>query len=511
LGFDVTQVAATGQPPANGLPTLATLGNAATDSFDGAAFRATITGAATTSNTGIWANQNDTNDSDTLTLVAQTGASAPDVNGNPSGAVFATLDDPVYNDNEDVAFYGTLKLATGLVATTTENGVWASSGFTLGLVAREGGVAPGANGATFATFSSVGLSDSAGAIVSATLTASTATGVTTANNQGVWEGADAAGLTLMLRNGETVTTDATLNPLKTIANFKFLPTETCVNGQTRGFGPTTGHIVATATYTDKSTGIIEVTTTPGSPAAVATSGDAAVGTTNATFATFSSPAINDSDDTAFAATLTVGVGDAVKANAGGVWADSAGTRGLVARLGQIAPGLSTNATFTAFSDPVYNDSDAVAFRATLSTGAGLATTATDTGLWFSSGGTLALVAQQGTQAPGCATGVNFLAFTELALDDVNGGGVIFLATLSGTGVTTANNMGIFAVDNTGTLQLIVRTGDVIGGKTITALTFLPAETLVNGQARSFSPSTGDLVYNATFSDKSQAIFNVVFP
>jgi hypothetical protein len=95
-------------------------------------------------------------------------------------------------------------------------------------------------------------------------------------------------------------------------------------------------------------------------------------------------------------------------------------------------------------------------------------------------------------------GVNFLAFTELALDDVNGGGVIFLATLSGTGVTTANNMAIFAVDNTGTLQLIVRSGDVINDRTIMALTFLPAETFVNGQGRSFDPSSGDLVYNAIF-------------
>ena len=71
---------------------------------------------------------------------------------------------------------------------------------------------------------------------------------------------------------------------------------------------------------------------------------------------------------------------------------------------------------------------------------------------------------RGYQAPGCPTGVNFLAFTELALNNVNGGGTIFLATLSGTGVTAANNKAIFCVDNNGTLQLVVRTGDVIGGK-----------------------------------------------
>jgi hypothetical protein len=505
LGFDVTQVAATGQPPGDGLPTLASLGNAAVEFNDGAAFRATITGAATTSNTGIWANQNDTSDSGALTLVAQTGATA----AGTGGAVFATLGDPVYNDNEDVAFGATLKVATGLVTTATENGVWATNAFALGLIAREGSVAPGAGAATFSTFGSVGLTDNAGAILLATLGG---TGVTTANNEGVWEGATAGALTLMLRSGEMVTTDAPLNPVKTIAAFSFLPTETVVNGQTRGFGPSTGHLAATATYTDKSTGIVEVTTTPGAPTAVVTSGDGAAGTATATFATFSSPAINDSDGVAFAATLKVGVGDTTKTNAGGIWAGyGAGTPALIARLGQVAPGLTTSATFTAFSDPVDNDSGAVAFRATLGTGTGQATTATDTGIWFSSGGTLALVAQQGHPAPGCATGVDFLAFTELGLDDVNGGGVLFLATLSGTGVTTANNTGLFAVDNNGVLQLIVRTGDVIGAKTITALTFLPAETLVNGQTRSFSPSTGDLVYNATFSDKSQAIFNVVFP
>jgi hypothetical protein len=59
--------------------------------------------------------------------------------------------------------------------------------------------------------------------------------------------------------------------------------------------------------------------------------------------------------------------------------------------------------------------------------------------------------------------------------------------------------------------LIVRTGDVLDGKTVAAVAFLSPETTVNGQSRSFSQSTGDLVCTATFSDKTQAIFNVVFP
>ena len=41
----------------------------------------------------------------------------------------------------------------------------------------------------------------------------------------------------------------------------------------------------------------------------------------------------------------------------------------------------------------------------------------------------------------------------------------------------------------------------VGGKTISKLSFLPLETVVNGQTRSFNPVTGDIVCGATFSDK----------
>lgn len=503
LGFDTTLVAAT-DTPAPGTPfTFANLGNAAIEAHDGVAFQAKLNGpgANSANSAGIWANQGTA----TSALVAQTGAAAP----GAAGATFAALGDPVCNNHEDVAFGGILRLATGLATPATMNGVWATSGGTLGLIARAGSLAPGTGGATFAAFGAVGLSDNGGAIVSATLTDSRILGVTMANNAGVWEGPTGAALTLMLRTGEL--TDSG----KTIAAFTFLPAETCVNGQTRGFGPVTGHLVANTTFTDRSSGIVKVVA-PASPLAVATSGDSACGTAGAIFANFSSASINNSDHVAFAASLRTGAGDATGANAGGIWADDAnGARRLIARLGQIAPGTGTNGTFTAFSDPVDNDNDAVAFRATLSIGAGLATAASSTGIWSTDSGALMLVAQQGDAAPGCPVGVTFASFPELALNGAGGvanrGGVIFLAKLAGVSVTAANNLGIFAVDRTGTLRLIVRTGDVLNGKTIASLTFLPAETLVNGQARSFAPSTGDLVYNATFSDRSQAIFNVVFP
>ncbi len=510
LGFETTRVAQTGDfAVGSSGPTFASFGNGAVDGNDDVAFAATLTtgvaGVTASDDAGIWIDNNGTRN-----LIAQTGASAPGV----SGAVFATLTDPVYDNNADVAFGATLKAGTGSVTAADANGVWATNGSsTPALIAREGSVAPGTGSAKFATFTAVGLTDSGGAIVAGTVSGGTPA-VTAADNAGVWEGKTSGTLALMLRNGEMVSTSS---GTKTIASFKFLPVETYVNGQTRGFGPTTGHLAANATYSDKTTGIVKVTTAA-SPTAVATSGDAADGTTGATFAVFSSPAINDTNRVAFAA--TVKGGDTTTKNGGGIWADtSGGTRQLVARLGSMAPGTGTSATFLTLSDPVFNANEAVAFRGTLSVGTGLATAATASGIWCNSTGVLALVAQQGGQAPGCPAGVTFSSFNELALDDIDGethkGGVMFMATLSGTGVTAANNTAIFAQDSTGAVQLIVRTGDVLNGKTITALAFLPAETTTNalvvGQGRSFSPSTGDLVYNAAFSDKSQAIFNVVFP
>ncbi len=108
--------------------TFATFGSAAVEAHDGVAFHATLAGTAVANNSGIWANQG----SSDLAVIAQTGTTAP----GTGGATFATLTDPVYNDNQDVVFGGTLKVATGLVTAATESGVWASSSGTLGATGR---------------------------------------------------------------------------------------------------------------------------------------------------------------------------------------------------------------------------------------------------------------------------------------------------------------------------------------------------------------------------------------
>lgn len=244
---------------------------------------------------------------------------------------------------------------------------------------------------------------------------------------------------------------------------------------------------------------------------------AAAGTT-AQFLTIGQPIMNTNGRVAFTATLT---GPGVTAmNNSGIWADdSTGNRQLVRRKGDAAPDTA-GATFTGFTDPVYNAHEKVAFRGALSGGDTVRTPLNNSiGIWSNSGGTLRLVARLGTQAPGTPTGATFASFLQYALPDQ--GGVLLLAALkTGSttapdpgGTTAANNLGIWAVDTAGDLRLIVRKGDVHPetGSVITGLSFLPAAPLAVGQTRSFDASTGDLIYVATFADGTQGVFKVVFP
>jgi kumamolisin len=473
LGFDTTLVAASGQSAPGTLTTFATFGPPAVNANDGAAFNATLalSGSVTKStNDGIWADSGGT-----LDIVTTTGGFAPGTTG-----AFQSLSDPAYNDNSAVAFHGT---GPGNVA-----GIWNNVGGSVALTALQGAAASGTTG-VFSTFGPLGLTNSAGPVFYATISGA---GISGSNNAGIWEGNTAG--TLAVQLGQTVDS-------KTISALSFMPSLAIVNGQTRSFNAN-GDLACLATFTDRTTGFVQYVT--GAPFVATYSGLPADDLTGPTYASFGNPAINNNEHLAYQATIT-GTG-VTRNNNSGIWADnSSGTRTLVAQTGTLdAPG--TTSVFSTLGDPVINNNEAVAFMGTL------ASSRSATGIWATGSNlaTLALVAQTGGAAPGCP-GATFNTFSELVLPDV--GGTVFVATLNnnGGGVSSTNNLGVWGVDNTGTLQLIVRTGDILNGKTITALSILSSPAYVNGQDRSFSASTGDLVYLATFSDKSTAIFNVVFP
>ena len=493
LGYDVSLVAQPGDAaPGVAGGTFAAFHNPAINEHDAVAFVATLTlntgGVVAANDLGIWADDN----TGTLHQIARIGVAGGAPLANAATGKYTALGDPVFNNSAQVAYTGTLAVAAPVTKTTT-GGVWSTSGGSLALVAQVGGAAPGTGGATFGAFTSVGLPDSGGTIILATL--AKGTGIAATNNAGIWQGNSTADLQLVLRLGQTVggRTISALTPLTTLP---------LIEGQTRNFNSDTGDFVCAATFTDKTTGIVEVA--GGVASLLVQNGAAAPDTNGATFTNSSSPIVNTQGDIAFVSALNDGATDS------GIWADdNTDALHLVARTGTPAPG--TAGKFGTFTPPVYNNDEVVAFGASVVVGSGK-TAKTTQSIWTNATGVPVLVTQQGNQAPGCATGATFAAFASLALPDQ--GGVVFIGTLTASktnGVTTANNTGIWAVDNNGALQLVVRTGDVLNGKIVTALSFLPASTVLDNQSRNFVQSTGDLVYLATFSDKSTAIFNVVFP
>jgi kumamolisin len=463
------------------------LGNPVVNSSGAVAFDATLTpnfgGVSAAGGSGIWTQ----NATDSPVVSATLGSLAPGTAG-----VFRYLGTPVFNDNGAVAFIGALVEQAGVANGGNDFGIWSTSSGTLSLVMRQGGQAPGyAKGVTFVAFNSFALPDQGGVLIFATLSNSVLS---------IWQGNTTADL------HQIAATATTVNG-KTIASITFLPTLPYVNGQTRSFDEATGNLAYYALFTNHTYGIVQ-TGISGTAVPVVT-GSAAPGTTG-TFATLGNPALNTNGGIAFQATLAPAVAIPV-ASRSGIWADdNTGTLQLVAQTGTAAPG--TTGTFSTLSDPVYNDNEAVAFRGTLRVAAGQATPATAIGIWASTSGTLSLVARQGSQAPGCPPGATFASFTSLALADQ--GGVIFTATLNpnaAAGVTAANLTGIWAVDNNGNLQLIARTGDIFDGWTITSLTCMPVIPYVSGQSRNFDLASGDLVYQAGFSNHLTGILEVVFP
>ena len=167
--------------------------------------------------------------------------------------------------------------------------------------------------------------------------------------------------------------------------------------------------------------------------------------------------------------------------------------------------------FASFSDPVSNAQGNLLFTASRR-GATKPTPATNA-LWQSIGGAApTLVAALGalaTDATGAATAnTAWSQFTTFALPD--DGGPVFIAQVKGKAVTSRTKLGLWATDSTGTVRQILRTGAVIGTKTLTGFTLLNALPGSFGARRSYN-STHSLAVQATFSDHTQALLRVDVP
>jgi hypothetical protein len=427
-----------------------------------------------------------------------------------SPGVFSTFSDPVVNATGRIAFRGTLR------TTTNPAGIWTDASGALLLTARAGDnpdgvtVPAGKPAARFTSFTSLYLPDDGKPVFIATIAGA---GIGTTNNMGIWQVTGPATTKLLLRKGDSYTFGAKTVKITAITALKPVP---FAGGQSRSVAPD-GGLSVLVTFSDLSKAIISAR--GGAPVVLVHKGDSITVPQDTTkVAGIFSPAISLLGDVVWRGTVVpTNANGLTAANSAFIFQDVfGGARTIVAQAGTAAAGTArngpTDASFAAFSDPVIRADGKVAFRGTLKAGTGGAALGNTIALFSNVGGSVAVQARQGNPPPGLASGVKFSAFTSYVLPDR--GGVATLATISGTGIDTTNNQGLWAVDADGVLQKVLQKKDPLEvngtNRTVSSLKIFSALPFVAGQGRSYS-STGDLALLAGFTDLSTAIVRVSFP
>jgi hypothetical protein len=242
--------------------------------------------------------------------------------------------------------------------------------------------------------------------------------------------------------------------------------------------------------------------TPGSLQTVALSGLPAPAGGNYSFLGF--PALNNAGQMAFLSFLTGG------ASTSGIYSGLPGALQTVALNGTPAP---AGGNFSSLSSAVVlNGSGQVAFLADLTGGS------STSGIFAGTSGSLQAVVLQGMAAPG---GGDFSTFP--VPPQINGSGrVAFVATLTGGGINTSNDRGLY-VGSAGSLTKIIRKGDqidvdpgpgsdlrTVAGIGFRGEAFNPPTGGQDGRGLAWTDS-GFLVYTLTFTDGSSGVFVSMIP
>ena len=165
---------------------------------------------------------------------------------------------------------------------------------------------------------------------------------------------------------------------------------------------------------------------------------------------------------------------------------------------------NTLETFLNLKDPVAGVSAArkplVAFEGTLTGSKEI-----NSGIWLNAGTSTNLVARKGLSAPG-TDGSLFREFKSLSVIDRRG--ALFTATLS-----PGNDLGCWATDSEGKLQLLIRNGDAIGDKTIRSFEILTTVRGSEGQRRAWAGTFTDtsVILHTVFTDGTDGITTVSIP
>lgn len=449
------------------------------------------TGIDGTNDRGIWARSN----GGVLGLVARAGDHAVGTTGDVNFISFGT---PLLNGNGDVVFLTSLIGAD--VDTTTNGGIWLRSNGALNLVARKGDHAAGTTGDV--NFLSVGesvLNNSGEIAFSSSLVGAD---VDSTNNIGIWLHSNGV-LSLVARKGSHAagtTGDA---------NFSILAAPVL-----NGVGDVVFWGALAGADVDSSNDGGVWAQSKGTLRLVVREGDHAAGTTgDVNFAGFGIPALSSDGDVAFSGVLTGA--DVHATNNSGIWAQSDGVLALVARKGDHATGATGDVNFLGFANPLLNKSGDTVFSVSL-TGTDV-DAASNNGIWLQSDGVLGMVAREGSQAAGTVGDVKFASFRAPALN--SNGDTAFWASLTGADVDHTNDTGIWARGADGVLQLIVREGDafdvddnplVEDMRTISLINLIHHSGSEDGR-RMILNDNGQIAFRLYFKDGTNGIFAASIP
>lgn len=460
-------------------------------------------------------------------MAARQGQIAP----GTGGAHFASFNDPLLNEEGDLAFLATL--SSGDVTKSNNRGLWvhantAGSGQDLELVARSGAQASGAPaGARWKRFTSVALSSAQIGVAPERSWMLAFTGYLTqgfggvkaGNDMGLWI-ASAVGTKLALREGQKLGIGAAEKTVRTFAALKPMPG---MAGHGNGLS-SPGAVAVQAFFSDDTQAVVVVSidevTGEVLLQTIALPGDLVGGSTE-TVAKFGLPGQSDTGATiAWLGTMS-GKVDRNAIFERNLDADSVR---LLARRGTPTPGI-TGATFHSFQGVAVQDDGSALFHGRVS-GRGISNN-NDWGLWWRSRGakenSFTLLAMEGAQPPGVPDGASWAEFTSIGLPAAEGGPLFTARMVAGSkrkpgpgGVTNDDDQGLWAVDSLGELRLLVREGEaVVAGtdderKTVKGFSVLTAVTGSPMQRRSFD-AAGRIAYLADFTDGSQAVMQVQLP
>jgi hypothetical protein len=192
--------------------------------------------------------------------------------------------------------------------------------------------------------------------------------------------------------------------------------------------------------------------------------------------------------------------------------DPNGDNTIVARSNFPSPGVQ-DSLFGVLADPVMSQSGSYAFWGRMKSGLGAVTSGTSAGIWADTGSGLDLIARQGgTAVPGVPGTVKFTVFSRLVLP--TGSGPIFAASISGQGISRANNNGVWAADGDGATELLLRKGDniIIDGiqRKVSRITIFRTASKLQGQSRQFNQA-GTVVCQVNCTDGMRAVLRLEQP